>query len=79
MATTKGAGVGPLRCRTSKGAEREEETEIESLRDIELGEVGKRKTGECGKNTTICIIFVRSSETQRKAVETVEHHAERVC
>ena len=59
MATTKGAGVGPLRCRTSKGAEREEETEIKSLRDVELGEVGRkerRKNAET--NATIFILFV---------------------
>jgi hypothetical protein len=77
MATTKGAGVGPLRCRTSKGAEREEETEIKSLRDIKIGEVGKRKTGECGKNTTIFILFV--IWTPNKTSTAVEHRAERVC
>ena len=54
---TKGAGVGPLRCRISKGAEREEETEIESARDVELGEVGRKKTGKCGeKHNNIHII-----------------------
>ena len=67
---TKGAGVGPLRCQTSKGAEREEETEIKSLRDVELGEVGRKERRESAEKKynnfhIICLKSGSSGDTPR--------------
>ena len=68
--TTKGAGDRSFRCRASKDAEREEETEIESLRDVELGEVGRKERRESAEKKynnfhIICLKSGSSGDTPR--------------